>query len=166
MSIQELNRLGQPQTAYNWDAYIRSPFIGDSESVHLKARSSELPDDASQIIELPYKFMNNHFPGRDGSQHTIQLTFWDVEGLDLFKGFNRWREAIQSIEAGTQSPKIAIIGIIELVLLKNDQSESGVWRLINAFPENIGSTSLDYNTNDAITINATIRYDYSLRPLA
>lgn len=163
-AIETLMNVGQPQMAYNWEINLRSPFT-IVDNLKFRARSMSIPDDASEPIQIPHKFYDIWYPGRDASAHTIDLSFWDNEDLDLYTSINAWREAIQSLVLGVQAPKNAIIGIADMHLLKANGQISKTWILINAWPENVQPTTLDYTTNDAITISFTMRYDLVTKPV-
>jgi|GEM_PF-5807359 len=158
--VERISSLGQPAYAYNWEVEIRSDYISDVDGVKFRARSSSLPDDVTQVIEIPYRAWTVYYPGRDGSAHTIDLSFWDTEDLVVYKSLSEWRKAIQDAWEGTQSPKDEIIGTVELRLLGVDDSVIGTYTLIDAWPENLQPVTLDYTSNDALTITVTFRYDY------
>lgn len=157
-AIENLMNIGQVQMVYNWDVLVRSPFV-NIDDFKFRARSAMVPDDTSEAVPIAHKFYNVWYPGRDGSSHTIDLSFWDAEDLAVWKALNAWREAIQSLALGTQAPKQAIAGIVELKLLSGLQQQTGSWLLINAWPESLQQTSLDYTTSDAVTLAVTFRFD-------
>lgn len=161
-NIEQLINIGQVQTAYNWEVLVNAPYV-NLDDFSFRARSSAIPDDVSEQIQISHRFFNLWYPGRDSSAHTIDLAFWDGEDLAVFRALNTWREAIQSLAGGTQLPKQAIVGTVQLNLLNGLDAVTGTWFLYNAWPESLQQATLDYTTSDAITITCTFRFDYTLK---
>lgn len=177
MSFHIENRtrnLPDPIRSYNWELII--PDIGsvtdsvkDIEDLIVRCRVAAMPSRGIESIESYFMGMKQKFPGRPTFSNTLSVSFQDTENMIISKALYEWANRIFDIRGdsstggGARVDKkrdIAKTIYLKLYGYKADKVLDVGFKFVNAYIENQEEVSLDYNSNELITIPVTFSFDY------
>lgn len=148
-----------PQPAYLWEVV----FEGDSTSfsnIKFYAQEATIPQTQIQPIEENYIGQKIYYAGKDESPHTLQLSFWDNEDLEVYRFLQEWVDIIHEPRFGFQVNKQLYTKTAKLVLKDNsDLFVTGDFWFVNCFPTELSDISLSYENNGPIEISVTLQFD-------
>ena len=158
--VRQIRGLGSEiARQYLWEALLVPPAgaspVGDAESMKLRCKTSNLPENANEPAEIMFKSSKIQYAGRDASGKSLDLTFFDTEDMQVYKTLYNW------VDYTKEAPKSAYEGSLTLVLLNRGQDLAILtMTLAGTYPENLAQVSLDYGASEAVEISVTMRYDY------
>lgn len=158
----------------NWQFDVSLPEIkglnigADTEGLLIRTREASLPGRSMETIESSFMGTKQVYPGKSTFENTMEFTFEESDDQYISKVFHNWSEKIfQYNEEGSHpgasesSSKSSLVTPVYIKLRKYDQSlAKKMYKLVNAFPSDIGSVSLGYESNDSIKYSVTLTFDY------
>lgn len=162
MTIERVRGLNEPVYQYSWNVIIPSlPGGGNAEALTFQARTSTIPGMGNEMAEVNHKADKLLFQGRDASDQSIELAFFDVRGLPVYKAFYNWKTFIHNRETGVGTDKTEYsTDVVLQMLARDDASVEGTWTLRQSHPEVLSPVDMDYSSSEPITITVTMRFDY------
>jgi len=159
-NITNLRAINNPQFSYMWEVEVQGLSTGGLDSLATYAKTVSIPQTAVEQVMINHKAGKTHYAGRDASAHTVTITFWDDEGLSIYKYFQDWMNLIhdQDTAAGVQRDLYRSNLIIKLKD-NTDASNTGVITLTNAFPIDMAEVALSYDSSEAIEASVTFSFD-------
>jgi len=158
----------EPKRAYRWLAYIGGldPWI-----------CKKFTKPKVTISETSHKFLNHTFwyPGR-AEWDTVSFTLADPVTPDaagimfgkLMAGGYKYPDAFSPSVSTISKKKMATgLGEVKIVQLGSEATSADntnpieTWTFINAWVKDIGFGELDYDSEDMVNIEVTLRYDYA-----
>jgi len=164
-NIQDVRSLSAPpQRNWSWEVSIVSLSTGNEEGLTAQAQSVTLPASSAEAFQINYKSKQTYFSGRDSSDNTVTITFYDTEALTVYNFFQGWFDnlIVNPVTGGGAPRELSTAEVILKTMATDEETVTSTTRLKNAFPTNIGEVSLDYETNEAMTVEITLQYDQKL----
>ena len=162
-TIQDVRAINTPQKAYEWEVEILGLSTGADENLTFHAQSTTIPEETIGPIEIPFKSRRTFHAGKDESGRTITITFWEDEDHTVYSFFKDWLELMSNIQTGGGVDREGYAAEVVIKTLNTDsETESGRFRLTNAFPTSIGEVTLDYASNEHTTIDITMNFDETI----
>ncbi len=160
MSADSLKtNLSNPAKDYLWDVMFAAPLGGDTETLMIRAQSTEMPERGVGAISVKYKQTAGiKFPGKAAFPQTWAVTFIEGEDRAIFNAMNDWLNTIVDARAGTGA--IVVKTNVELHLLNTDGSTALQIRLVGCYPETVASVPLAYESEASIMYPVTFSYDF------
>ena len=160
MSVNSLkNNLSNPARTYLWEVLFASPLGGDTDTLLLRCRSTNIPGRSVGSIHLPYKQTGGvKYPGKLTYSHTWACTFVEGEDRDIWQAFYDWAQAIINDETGLGS--FGIKTDVYLHLINTDGTVSKKIKLVGAYIESQDDIALSYDDEGVINIAVVWSYDY------
>jgi len=159
----------EPKRAYRWLAYIggMDPFL-----------CKKFTKPKVTISETSHKFLNHTFwyPGR-AEWDTVSFTLADPVNPDaaaimfgklMMSGYKYPDNFSNSVSTISKAKSTAGLGEVRVVQLGSQASSADnanpieQWTLVNAWIKDIGFGELDYESEDMVNIEVTLRYDYAV----
>lgn len=130
---------------------------------HLYGRSAGQPDADNQPVEMEHINYTTKYKGKT-KWNSISMTFYQYRGITAQEIWQYFNTDHQNVEGAVDQFGTSYKHDLQIQLLDPDgESPNTTWTLIGAFFENVKWGDLDWGNNDAITIDATIVYDYALQ---
>ncbi|MHA1592007.1 MAG: hypothetical protein ACTSUP_06015 [Candidatus Heimdallarchaeaceae archaeon] len=160
MSINSLkNNLTNPARSYLWEVLFANPLGGDTETLLLRCRSTNIPGVSLGSILLPYKQTGGvKYPGKKTFSHTWSATFVEGEDRAMWDAFYEWTQSIVNAETGLGSFNIKTD--IYLHLINTDGTVSKKIKLVGCYIESQEDIAITNDTDAEINIAVTFSYDY------
>lgn len=145
-----------------WPTGISSSAVS-GQSVFF-VRAATIPAATVGVISVPYQGRKLKYAG-DRTYEDITLTILNDEGFKIRKALEDWTNAITGLGDNLQSRLIGQPGFftsdVHMTQYKRNGDVAIAYRLKDAWPQNIGTISLDWDTNDQIeTYDVTISYQW------
>ena len=129
-------------------------------------KAGAIPGYTLGVIEVPFRSRRIKVPGdRTFAEWTV--TVINNESQSIRKGFEDWMSYIASNDFSSANLRRAGAGIdyttqITVEQLKDDNSTSKTTKLYHAFPTDVSTIDLSYDTTDAVEeFTVTFQYVYS-----
>jgi len=160
MSVNSLkNNLNNPGRSYLWEVLFPNPLGGDTDTLLLRCRSTNIPGVSVGSILLPYKQTGGvKYPGKKTYSHTWACTFVEGEDRAMWDAFYDMAQAIIDDETGLGS--FGIKRDVYLHLIDTDGTVSKRIKLVGSYIESQEDIALSYDEEGAIIIAVTFSYDY------
>ena len=160
MSVNSLkNNLSNPARTYLWEVLMANPKGGDTETLMLRCRSTNMPGVSVGKIGLPYKQNAPiQYPGKKAYPQTWTAVFVEGEDRAMWDAFYAWAQAIIDNETGLGSFNIKTD--IYLHLIDTDGTVSKKIKLVGCFIQDQPDVALAYADETEINISVTFSYDY------
>jgi len=161
LSVANLKgNLTNPQRVYMWDVVIPEPIGGgDSDTLLLRARSSNIPGESVGQITIPYKQSAGFVvPGKRTLSHTWSCDFVEGEDAKISTALRAWlHECVnaEGVGAGDENVKRDIY----LVMLSTAGVETRKVKLIGCYVQDIAEAAVSYDTEAELLYSATFAYD-------
>ena len=140
-------------------------------------RSAAIPAHSQGVIEVPFRGRFLKIPG-DRTFESWTATFYNTEDFDLRAAFEQWinfgnktDENLGTMNFGGDNPSGAFFQDILITQKSKDVAQAGggedpnkslrSYKLIGAWPSNVGAINLAYDSNDAIEeFDVEFQYQY------
>lgn len=163
-TIQNVRTTENPSRAYEWEVEV----LGTSSTGQLpilveRALNVSIPETSVDQIEVPFKSRSTYYAGRDAAGHTVDITFWDSEGHEVYRFFKNWIESISNSSTGGGVTR-DLYGAELLIKQMAHDSETITMthQLTKVFPTSVGEISLDYSSSEHSQFTVTFSYDANL----
>lgn len=163
MGVNSLkNNLNNPARTYLWEVMLANPLAGETDTLLLRCRSSNIPGVSVGAILLPFKQTGGvKYPGKKTYSHTWACTFVEGEDRKMWDTFYEQAQAIIDDESGLGAFNIK--RDIYLHLINTDGTVSKKIKLVGAYVESQDDVALSYDDEGVINISITFSYDYWTR---
>jgi len=165
MGVDNLkSNLSNVARVYLWEVLFPNVIGGgaDTETLLLRAQSTNLPQKGLGSITVPYKQTAGVvYPGKvDFADHSWEVTFVEGEDKAVFEAFYKWCEKIVSARDGIGGSVPDIKVDVQLNLL-NTKGETflGI-KLIGCWVKTIGRTDLGYERDEPLKFTVTFAFDW------
>ena len=152
--------ISDPQASYFWEV----AFFGDSKifrNIKFYARETALPQSSVEMIEENWMGRKIYHSGKDNAPHTLQMTFWDNENLEVYRFLQEWHDLINEPRYGLQVNKQLYTKTIKLALKDaSDLFVTGDFWFTMAFPSEISEISLNYENSGPVEVSVTFMFDH------
>lgn len=144
-----------PQRSYMFELRVmgRDFNTGSLNDIRFYVKSAVIPQYAVDHIRT--NFMGNQiiYNGKDVSSHVMTVTCWDDENLSVYSYFRKWME-IMRVPVSGQTVSKSNYATDVLIKLKDasDLVTTAEFKMIKAFPIEIGEVPLSYDGSDPIEI--------------
>lgn len=159
----------EPQRAYMYEVYFLSgqtefnrniiDFF-TSNNVKLYAKNIEIPATSNSTDVIHYLGKKFHYSGKDSTDHTLTLTFWDDEALTVYTFFKKWTEMCSMEYSGKGVSKTSYKN--DMMIKLKDVSDTTITKavkLTSVYPSELGRVNLSYDASEAIEISVILTYD-------
>lgn len=154
--------VAEPLRAYNFVVHIlRAPSgVSWDEGFHFRVRSVSIPEQSFDTIEIPYRWFRWFVQGREATDKSVDIVFWDGEDRAIYLNLLEWRKKIGDWLTGEQGTKQDISGDLRIALLDGKETEIGAVVLKNAFLTTLSAVDLSYEDSRVVEVRATFRFDW------
>lgn len=152
----------EPLRAYNFLVrIIRAPgLVPALNNFEFRVRSVSIPEQSFDVIEVPFRWYRWFVQGREATDKSVELVWWEGEDLAIYKALWQWREVVGSWLSGVQRKKNEISGELRISLLDGTEKELRAFILKNSFLTTISPTDLSYEDSRVVEVRATFRFDW------
>ncbi len=164
-SIQDVRSItAPPQRAFEWEVEVVGLSTGSEEGLTARAQSASIPETSVESFQINHKGRQTYFSGRDASDNTVTISFFDDEAFTAYNYFQQWADNLLSnpVTGGGSPRELSTAEVLVKTLGTDSETVTSVTRLKNAFPTSVGEISLDYETNEAVTFEVTIQFDQKI----
>lgn len=161
-SIQNVRAVGNPQRSYEFEVEILGASVsGSLPLLTERVKNVSIPEKTIETIEINYKSRKAMYAGRDGSSHTVIVTFWDDETHAAYNFINNWMEnGLSDSEVGGGVTRDAYSAEMLIKYLAHDSTTvTSTAVLTHVFPITLGDVQLSYDTSDHKTFDVTFSFD-------
>lgn len=135
-------------------------YFNATEQINFKCHSASFPQRNLQA----YEYHQNSAPFRlpySSSYDPVNLSFYADGEYDTRDFFDVWQSAVVNVGTNTMNFPDEYVSDVNIYALTKDGRDSYGVRLFEAWPVNIGDTSLGYAENDtAATVTVGLEYKY------
>lgn len=164
-NIQDVRAVNNPQRAFEFEVeLLASTVAGLLPILTERVESVSIPETTVETIEINYKGRKTIHAGRDGSSHTLTVTFWEDEDRGIYSFFKGWMEngiSNSEVGGGVTRDQYSTQMLIR-TFAHNSETVTGVNRLTNVFPTSIGEIQLNYESSEHMKVEVTFSYDSNL----
>ena len=157
MAIEVIRNI-EPARQFLFDLFLTAPVA--MPTVPFRVKTTAVPEEAVESLEINYKYEKASFAGRDAAGHTWTCTFWDDVTMSIRRAFYNWKKLMNDPVTGIGAPKAVYQGVGTLVQMSPVNSPIAIYELKGVYPENIAEMPLSYDASEAVEISVTFRYDY------
>lgn len=152
------------QKKYMWEVI----FLGSVDSKYEMtafAQTTALPAIQREESKYYYKHSSFHYAGRDKSEKTIRITFFDDTKLTIYRDMHKWYQMcnygdpidyMRNIRMRLLKPNA--LNAVPMIGELFSDSESLVMDFKGAVLEGIDEVQLDYNGSEMVQVTVNIRY--------
>lgn len=161
MSIQKLRgNQYEPQRAYMWDIRIKGPLVLPSaENLTFLAQSITIPPKSVDTITVPFQGERRNYAGMDSTEQTFTVDFLETEKAEVASHFRRWMFLVRNhVMRGAVDRTLCVCMFDARLKDVKDDKVTTLYRFEDAYPISIGEITLDYSSNEAISIPVTFAY--------
>lgn len=157
--IEQVRAIHNPQRAYMWEVEFLDLPTGDSDTMKLRASSVNIGGVSTDPIEWNFKSEKTTFAGRTASGRTVSFDFTETEGAEVYSflrdlyDLSHDEKTGQSLERPDYSFDIRV-----RTFATDDTTVTQTHVFKGSFVSEIGEVSLGYDSNEAMTVNATFTY--------
>lgn len=157
-----LIKSGEPQKSYMFEVQIIDPERGNAfNNLKYYVKDVTVPSKTRDVVMLDYIGTKLIWAGKDGSAHSMNITFWDDEDLKITHFLYDWYDLAGSGQYAESTDKFSYSRDIRIVLNPTlDIGSTGTFVLKNCFPIQIGDIELSYESSDVMTVPASFSYDF------
>lgn len=155
----------EPQRAYMWEVlfYDGVEQFTETDAIRFYAKSITIPRMTNDVITHAYMGKRLYYSGKDASDHTITITFWDDEELTVYNYLRDWYKLTSEPWTGSAVSKERYVRSIEIRLKDaSDTWDNKKIQLFNVFVSDIADVQLSYDSSELIEITATFVFDERL----
>lgn len=149
-----------PQHQNNWLIEIAGLEGDDKDLIVLSLVSSALPQEANNIIELPYGNETRKVAGKAVFED-IPLVVRDYVDRDVRGALIRWRRQVYDSRTGVVGLPSSYKKTGELIMQATDGSSLRAVQLIGLWPSTMNPGAFDMASADPVQIEMTLTYDRS-----
>ena len=165
MGVDNLkSNLSNVARVYLWEVLFPNIIGGgaDTETLLLRAQSTNLPARDTGSIVVPYKQTGGvAYPGKVSfGDHQWEVTFIEGEDKAVFEAFYKWVEKVVSARDGVGNPVPEVKVDVQLNLLNTKGEQFLGIRLIGCWIKTIGRTELSYERDEPLRFTVTLVYDW------
>jgi hypothetical protein len=143
-----------------WEATILGDGANPFPDLKFYIKSAVIPQVAKDNIVIDYMDRKLFFAGKDASNHTIQVTFWDDESLKVLRHMDRWMRMMGEKGTGQSLEKEDYIRTLRIKLKDTtDVIDTATIELTKVYPLEISDASLSYDSSDVLEFSVTFCYD-------
>ena len=152
----------EPLRTYNWEVQVvRSPSgVNLPDNLRFRARSCSVPGKSFDTIEVQYKWMTWRVHGRESSDKTVEITFWEGVDMAVYNALDNWRKAVGDWLTGRQKTKAEVSGDIQIQLQDSQERSIKTFVLKNAYLQDLAAIELSYDTSAVVEVRATFVFDW------
>lgn len=157
--IEQVRAINNPQRAYMWQVeFVGSP-VGGSEVMTLHSTTANIGGVSTDPIELNFKSEKHTFAGRTASGRTVSFDFFETENGETYTFLRDLYDLTHNEQDGTSVNRADYsFDLVIKLLATDDETVTQTHTFKGAYVSEIGETSLDYGSNEAVTINSTFTY--------
>lgn len=162
-SLYDVQSVGDPAQTWNFDLFFPTiPGSSDTRDLTFKCMTMNLPGVGLDNVEVPLHGVKLNFAGQATYTHQTEVTFLETADWSTRQKFRTWRESIRSWtnNSGTFASAYKITA---QMVVYNDLP--AVVRTINVYgmwPETLGEVGMDGGASNAVQLQMTFRYDYTI----
>jgi len=164
ITLDNLRSLGDVNQTFRWNFVLISapsgvPGFPSSSSIDLRCETAELPKKSGSSVEVTLRGHSVKYPGIYKPTGTMTLTF--VETVDNFMAnwLRSWQVACWPNNTGARLPKSQLEAVIQLQLLRNDDTARYQYTIKGCFLEDATIGSLDSSSADPFKPQLVLSYD-------
>lgn len=160
-NIQDVRGINNPQKSYEWEVDILGLSTGALRDMSFYAKTVNIPPSSIEQIVINHKSSRTAHAGRDASDHTVTMTFWDDENLTIYNYFQQWHDTLlrNPITGGGSSKDLYTADVLIKLLASDDETETARAKLSYAFPTELGEIPLSYDGSEPVEISVTMSFD-------
>jgi len=161
-NIQDIRAVNNPQRNYEYEVELIASVAGGAfEVMTQRVQTAAIPEKTVETIEINFKGNKTFYSGRDGSGHTLTVSFWEDESNSVRKYFDNWLETgILNTGAGGGLTRDLYQAQLRIKLFAHDsETVTTSYLHTNVFPTSIGETSLNYESSEHATVDITFQFD-------
>ena len=140
---------------------ILPPFEGsdvDLDIITYFVSSTGTPQETTGVTTVPWQNSEIKVPGRT-TYAEWNVTVKDSITSRVFQYFNNWRRLVYNRDTGESRQPRDFKQDIRLHLLGNTAEDNVEFRIRNAWPTTVGSSTLDYSSEGLMTFQVTFAFD-------
>lgn len=150
---------GAPQRAFNWEVNIER--FNSRTTVPLQCKSISLPE--REVGSAERYFINKKYdvPTRETSSKSVDVEFWDTEGMRLYHEFSKWFEVVKT-KTTSEGVEVVPTDFSKTVMVTLFDTSNNALYQMNfglAHPIRLGEVTLDYESNEAASFVVTFSYE-------
>ena len=155
----------KPQRSYLWEVQILNagilPVIGSVlDNIRVYAKTVTIPNSVIEPIQLNHMGERIFYSGKEGSSHTVSMTFWDDEVGTIRRYMDHWYQLAHEDFTGNSVNKTNLQRVVKIYLRDtSDTIYTGLFELGGVFPIEIGEIALNYDSSEIIEIPVTFQFD-------
>jgi len=150
-----------PQRAYEYEVEILGSSVSGSIPILTqRVESITVPAVSVDTIEINFKSSKTMYPGRDSAPHQITVNFYDTENRTLYTFFRNWMNGIRDeVNGGGTTRDLHAAEMLIRTFAADSETVTGLNKLTNVFPTEIGDIAFDYASSDHMKFTITFAYD-------
>ena len=156
--ILGLTPTGEPQRSYLFETNI----FGEDPLQDFKffIKTINIPSQSREPIIIDYMDEKILYSGKDSSTHTITVTLWDDQDLQVYTFLNKWMR-LQGSTGMRGSDRHPYYTKSMQILLKDtsDFIINGTFDYYGVFPVEMGEVTLSYESSEIVEIPVTFAFD-------
>ena len=155
------SNLTNPQRTYLFDILIPIPVGGgDSNTLQIRAESSEIPSVGNTPINIAYKATAGiEIAGKKLYDHSWACVFRDGEDHKIYDAMYAWTQQITHDVTGIGVGDPLYKADAYITLLNVDGTSGSSIKLKGCWVESIGKVSMSYTDNNIVKYPVTFRFD-------
>ena len=164
--IQDVRELDSDiQGSWIWEVEIEGiAGATDVPEQHtFQAQSVTIPEMSLGVVEIPFKSNRTYFRGRDDTDQSLTINFFDTEDHTVYEFLWNWMNNINAFgeDTGGGENKDDYKATIKVRTQgKDEETDTGEWVFKGCWLNSIGSIELDYESDEAMTVEATLQFDF------
>ena len=158
-SIEQVRAINNPQRAYMWQVeFVGSP-VGGAEVMTLHSTTANIGGVSTDPIEINFKSEKHTFAGRTASGRTVSFDFIETENGETYSFLRSLYNLTHDETDGTSANRADYsFDLVIKLLATDDETVTQTHTFKGAYVSEIAEVSLDYGSNEAMTISATFAY--------
>lgn len=164
-NIQDIRAIDNPQKNYEFEVeLIGSVAGGDIPILTQRVQTANIPETAVETFEINYKSRKTIHSGRDGSAHTVTITYWESEANEIYRYHKEWMEnGISNSQTGqSQSRDQYTAQLVIKRFAADGTTVTQTNRLTKVFPTSIGDVQLSYDGSEVAVVEVTYSFDANI----
>lgn len=162
-SIEEIRSLGDSHKTFQFKIII-APLPGaggaTEKVLSMRCASTSLPEVKTEDINVSMSGFTIHEPGLAKRDGIWNVSFVESSNIGVRTRLQSWLDLCTNPSMQTVGDSATIKTVGEVHLLKGDNEDVYVGRLLGLKPISVGSITLSSNGNQATQVQASFSYDY------
>lgn len=164
LAASQLRAAYGPQMGYMWDIHFRDVFGTDTTNeVSFFAKESAIPATTLEAVSGKFLGIEYSHSGYDSSPNTFRVTFFDNQGLPIYRYIQKWLQLSHQSKSGFKAlPKTYKREIILKLKDNTDTLISDSFLMKGAYPIEISETSLSFNSSEVIQFDVIFKFNQKI----